>query len=129
MKILLDTNAYSGLLSGSQVVLDALAKAELVFVSVIVLGELYAGFKGGSKEFENKKLLELFLGKSTVQVINVTEETADIFGTIKNILKNAGTPLPVNDIWIAAHAMEFGANLLSFDKHFRQIPGLRLLGL
>lgn len=96
---------------------------------MIVLGELYAGFKNGSKELENKKLLELFLGKSTVRIIDVTEETADIFGVIKNILKNAGTPLPINDIWIAAHAMEFGANLLSFDKHFKQIPGLRLLGL
>ncbi|MFA5878869.1 MAG: type II toxin-antitoxin system VapC family toxin [Candidatus Margulisiibacteriota bacterium] len=125
-KILIDTNAYSNLLSGSEIILDVFSQAEKIYVSVVVLGELYAGFKGGNKEAENIKILSRFLEKPTVQIIDITKETAEIFGEIKNNLKIAGTPLPINDIWIAAHAFEVGAQLITFDQHFVCIPGLRI---
>jgi tRNA(fMet)-specific endonuclease VapC len=125
-KILLDTNAYSALLKGDAKVLAAVGEADIVFVSVIVLGELYAGFCGGVKEAENKKLLNGFLSKSTVRIMAVSKETAEIFGVIKQQLKVAGTPIPINDVWIAAHAMENGARLISYDQHFMQIPGVLL---
>ncbi|HSW01688.1 MAG TPA: type II toxin-antitoxin system VapC family toxin [Sedimentisphaerales bacterium] len=125
-KILLDTSAYSQLLRGSEEVANALSHADLVYLSVFVLGELYASFKGGSKEAANRKLLERFHKQPTVQILPATKETAEVFGEIKNTLKRAGTPLPLNDVWIAAHAVETGSIVATFDSHFRQIPGLRL---
>lgn len=125
-KIVLDTNCYTAFLAGDPRVLDALATAEIVFLSVFVLGELFAGFKGGSREGENRDLLERFLKKPTVQVLHATAETAAVFGQLKAALKKAGTPLPINDVWIAAHAVETGATLVSYDNHFGKIIGLKI---
>ncbi len=124
-KILLDTNAYTNLLCGDEKILDALSKAAVVNISVIVIGELLSGFKGGAKETYNKKLLQEFLEKPTVSVLDVTIETSEIFAEIKNLLKNSGTPIPINDVWIAAHAMETGSVLVTHDDHFSKIPGIR----
>jgi len=125
-KILLDTNAYTSVLAGSDQMLNIIAKAHTVFMSVIVIGELHAGFRGGSLHNQNVVLLQKFLHKSSVEIINVTTETADIFGMVKDNLKKAGTPLPINDIWIAAHIMETGSELITYDSHFDKIPGLRM---
>jgi len=125
-KVLLDTNAYTNLLKGDESVLDALAQAKTVFMSVIVLGELYAGFKGGSKETKNRAQLEDFLRRPSVRILTATQETSDIFGTIKNRLRIAGTPIPINDVWIAAHATESGSHLVTFDSHFNAVSGLLL---
>ena len=124
--VLLDTSAYAGLLAGSEAVLEALAEAETVIMSTIVLGELYAGFKGGRREQENNRLLEEFLRRSTVRTLDVSKETAEIFGTVRNTLKTAGTPIPLNDVWISAHALEVGAWMITFDRHFSRVPGLLL---
>lgn len=128
-KMLLDTNAYTGLLSGDERVLDYISKAQVVLMSVIVIGELHAGFRGGLKQSQNNELLQKFLKKSIVETIDVTIETAEIFGMVKGNLKKAGTPLPINDIWIAAQAIEMGSILISFDSHFHKIPGLRIWDL
>ncbi len=125
-KILLDTNAYTSYLKGDQQVLEFLAGANLVYMSVFVAGELSAGFRGGSKFRYNKMNFDKFLRKSTVEFLNATETTADIFGQLKNTLRQAGTPLPINDVWIAAQALETGSVLITYDKHFSAIPGLRL---
>ncbi len=124
--IILDTNAYTGLLSGDEKVLGAVSSAEVVFMSIFVLGELYSGFLGGTKNFENQEILKRFLTKPPVKILNATLETADVFGTIKNLLKKAGTQLPINDVWIAAHGIETGSVIITYDQHFRQIPGIRL---
>ncbi|MBN1999599.1 type II toxin-antitoxin system VapC family toxin [candidate division KSB1 bacterium] len=126
MKILLDTNAYGKLLTGDVRVLNELAKADTVYMSVIVLGELYAGFKGGGKEIENRKKLEIFLNKPTVNQLNATQNTAEAFGHIKNEMKRAGTPLPINDVWIAAHVFETGSILITYDRHFLKIKSIRI---
>lgn len=125
-KILLDTNAYTRFLAGEEMLIDEIATADVIFFSVIVLGELSAGFKLGSKEKENRKNLETFLGKVAVEVVNVSQETAEIYGQIYTALKKAGTPIPTNDIWIAAQAIEAGAKLISFDTHFSKIPAVRI---
>jgi len=125
-RILLDTNAYTNLLRGDETVLDAIGRASTVFMSVFVLGELYAGFKGGGRESENRAQLHDFLRRPTVRIVTATQETADIFGTIKSRLRTAGTPIPINDVWIAAHATESGAHLLTFDAHFDSISGILL---
>ena len=125
-KIILDTNAYTRLLAGDEDVLDMISTADTLYMSIFVLGELYAGFAGGSKEQENRETLNYFLLKPTVKILNATSETAEVFGMVKSKLKTAGTPLPVNDLWIAAHAIETGSTIITFDKHFKKISGLRL---
>jgi tRNA(fMet)-specific endonuclease VapC len=125
-KVMLDTNAYTRLLTGDTAVLDALAAAGTVYMSVFVLGELYAGFRGGSKRQRNLALLEDFLQQPAVTVLDANRETAEIFGWLKASMKKAGTPLPINDVWIASHAMEAGAVLMTYDAHFKNIPGLRI---
>jgi len=124
--VLLDTNAYAKYLRGDPAVLEALAGAGLVYMSVSVLGELFAGFRHGSMEKVNRQILESFLGKPVVRVLEATRETADYFGLIRSALRKAGTPIPANDVWIAAHALETGSVLLTYDPHFRAVPGLRL---
>lgn len=125
-KVLLDTNAFSALFKGDNSVFDVIVESERVFVSIFVLGELFTGFKGGKKEKENRKILNDFLSKSSVRLIDATRETAEIFSEIKNKLRLTGTPVPINDIWIAAHVIETGSVLITFDKHFIKIAGLRI---
>jgi tRNA(fMet)-specific endonuclease VapC len=125
-KIILDTNAYTQLLAGSETVLDTIAAADLLYMSIFVLGELYAGFAGASKQRQNRETLHRFLLKPTVKILNATLETSEVFGMLKNQLKAAGTPLPINDVWIAAHAVETGSIIVTFDEHFKNISGLRL---
>ncbi|MCK4493469.1 MAG: type II toxin-antitoxin system VapC family toxin [Methylococcales bacterium] len=125
-KIVLDTNAYVGLLKGDEKILQILTIAKIVYLPVIVIGELQAGFNGGNQKHANKAVLEKFLSKKTVSIANVTQETAEIFGFVKNNLKIAGTPLPINDIWIAAQTIELGAIIVTYDAHFNKIAGLRI---
>ena len=125
-KVLLDTNAYTALRRGDEAVLDVLGRADTVYMSAIVLGELHAGFKGGSQEARNRKQLEEFNSRPTVRILHVTQETAEVFGTVKHRLKTAGTPIPINDVWIAAQATENGAYLVTYDEHFNSVPGILL---
>lgn len=123
--VLLDTNAYVRFLAGDEKVLACIAQAGRVHMSVFVLGELVAGFRAGTKEKQNRQILDLFLAKPGVEVLDATRETAEYFGLIKVALKKAGRPIPLNDVWIAAHALEAGAVLVTFDTHFAAVPGLR----
>ncbi len=125
-KVLLDTNAYTRLLTGDKDVLEVLGRAHTVFMSIFVLGELYAGFRGGLRESENRTQLDDFLRRPTVRILSGTLETSDIFGAIKHRLHKAGTPIPINDVWIAAHTTESGSHLVTFDRHFSHVAGLLL---
>ena len=125
-RVLLDTNAYARLLGGDADILDEVAEAEQVNLSVFVMGELLAGFRGGPRLTQNRQMLKAFLAKPTVTFLEASAETAEIFGQIKDALRKAGAPIPINDVWIAAHAMETGSALVTYDGHFRGVPGLRL---
>ena len=126
MKVLLDTNALSALWSGDERILDALGQAECVFMSIIVLGELFAGFRGGTRMKENRARLAGFLAKPTVRTLELSTETAEVYGQIKDALKISGTPIPINDIWLSAQAIETGSVLITFDNHFGNVSGIRL---
>ena len=106
--------------------LEILGRADRVYMSIFVVAELNVGFKGGSKEPQNKNLLEQFISRPTVRTVPATRETAEVFAEIKHALREAGTPLPINDVWIAAHTVETGSVLVTFDAHFSKIPGLRV---
>lgn len=124
MKVLLDTNAYSALFRAHAGVVDRIRGAEQVLVSTVVAGELLFGFRNGTRYEANRRELERFLANPYVDLLPVTLVTADRFGRIAAALRRKGRPLPTNDIWIAAHAMESGAELLSFDRHFEQVDGI-----
>ena len=127
MKLLLDTNAYSAFLRGHPDVVRRVRGAEQVLLSAVVAGELLFGFRNGSRYETNRRELEEFLANPFVSFLAVGLVTADRFGRVAAALKRKGRPLPTNDIWIAAQAMESGAELLSFDRHFADIDGLAWL--
>ncbi len=129
MKLLIDTNAISRLFAGDKQIAAALAQADTVFLSVFVLGELLTGLYGGKKEKENLAYLRNFLHKPTVKLLTADAETADYFARLKNRLAAMGKPIPINDVWIAAHALQSASSLLTFDAHFNHIIGLRLYSL
>ncbi len=124
--VLLDTNAFTALFRGDDDVWKAISTADNVFASVVAIGELESGFRGGSRYAENLEILERFLSKPTVETLAVTRETSECFGRIKNTLRKKGTPIPINDIWLAAQCVENGAVLVTYDRHFSAIDGLRL---
>lgn len=127
LKLLLDTNAYTALLRGHREVLSMIRKAESVLMSAVVVGELLYGFRHGSRFEENSARLEAFLAKPLVDAVSVGLTTAERFGRIAAALRQKGRPLPTNDVWIAAHALETGADLLSSDAHFGAVDGLAWL--
>ena len=125
-KILLDTSAYSNYLKGDQTVFQEIVSSDRVYLSIFVIAELLTGFKGGTKEKENRAILDKFLSKSTVGIIKAGIETSEIFSELKHALKSKGTPIPINDVWIAAHVRESSATLVTYDNHFKHISNLKV---
>ncbi len=124
--ILLDANAHTAFMRGQRDVVALLAHAPLLFLSSTVLGELLGGFAAGSREAKNRVELAQFLNSPRVGVYAVTAHTADSYALVYASLRRKGQPIPSNDLWIAASALEHGAALLSFDAHFAHVEGLRL---
>ena len=124
VKVLLDTNAYSALMRGIPSVVDKVRNAEQVFLSTIVIGELLYGFRYGRRFEKNLDILHRFLENPYVVLLPATYVTADRFSLLAAALRRKGKPIPTNDIWIAAHTLESGADLLSYDDHFSHIDGL-----
>jgi len=124
VKILLDTNAYSALRRGQELVVEQVRRSEEVLLPMVVVGELLYGFRNGSRYEENARALDAFAADPNVCLLTLTWETADWFGRISTELRRKGRPIPTNDIWIAAHALEAGADLISSDPHFGHIDGL-----
>lgn len=123
-KLVLDTSAYSHLRIGDERVIDHLAAAESIIVPVTVLGELEAAFRGGSRVRENLQVLGEFLSEPGVHVFPIDREVAARYGALFAQLRAAGTPIPTNDVWIAACAAVAGGHLLTFDSDFGRVPGL-----
>ncbi len=123
-RVVLDTSAYSRLRTGDQRVRDVVAEAEVVLVPVIVLGELQGAFELGSRARENRVALAEFLAEPFVAVTPASASVARHYGLIYAGLRRAGTPVPVNDMWIAACAIDQGGCLVTFDRDFERIAGL-----
>ncbi len=126
-KILIDTNIYSEFMRGNNKVRNILSEIEVIGISVISIGELLSGFKGGVSEEKNRKELSFFLDSPRVKIYNVDAETSEFYAKIITDLKNSGNPIPTNDIWIASIAFQSGLKLFTLDKHFQKVPGLFLI--
>ena len=122
MRVLVDTSAYSAFMRGHPELKLALQLAEEIYVSPIVLGELQSGFRRGKHRARNEKGLEEFLDAPRVELTPILDSTAVRYAEILTYLRRAGTPLPTNDVWIAASAMGHGLRVVTTDKHFQGVP-------
>jgi len=120
-RVLLDTSGYSAFMRGSSQAKLALQQAEEILVNPIVLGELFAGFRGGKLREENEQALGKFLSSPRVKVLDIDEDTAEYYAAILLSLKKSGKPIPTNDMWIAASAMQHSLRLLTTDAHYLKV--------
>lgn len=127
MRVVLDTNRYTDLAKGDRDVLRLLETAAEVYLPFVVLAELRAGFALGSRSHDNEQALERFLAKPVVTILFATEATTRVYASLFRQLRRQGTPIPTNDLWIAALAVEHGLEVVSRDRHFQHLPQLRLV--
>lgn len=125
-RLLLDTTAYSAMRRGDRRLVEPLAEASEIVLTPVVVGELIYGFVGGRLEDQNRRLLREFLESDRVRVVSVDEETAERYAAIRDYLRKKGTPIPTNDLWIAASAAQHGLKLLCLDRHFKEVPQVLL---
>jgi predicted nucleic acid-binding protein len=122
MRVCLDTSAYSAFMRGHEGVVDCLQRADEIALTTIVLGELLAGFRRGGRSAANRAELARFRASSRVITLTLDEETALRYAEILTFLRQAGTPIPTNDLWIAASAMQHGLHVVTTDSHFAKVP-------
>ena len=120
----LDTSAYTHITNAHPRVLEAIKGAQHLVVPIIVLGELEAGFKIGTRSAQNRARLDAFLAQDLVEVVGIDAEVAKGYGATVALLRKNGTPLPTNDLWIAAIVSRHRGHLVTFDGDFELIPGL-----
>lgn len=123
-RLALDTSAYGHMRRGHPTVLDTVAAADVVYLPVVVLGELEAGFLLGSRLEANLQTLAEFVAEPFVVVLDATPQVGRHYARLFAQLRRAGTPIPTNDIWIAASTFAADAHLLTFDSDFARIGGL-----
>ncbi|HEV8042318.1 MAG TPA: type II toxin-antitoxin system VapC family toxin [Bryobacteraceae bacterium] len=124
VRVALDTNRLTDLFKGDTSLAAWLETCEEVWIPLIVLAEIKAGFYAGSEQQRNQILLRRLLSKATVQILLPGRETAEQYARLFVQLKRAGTPVPDNDLWIAALALEHDLMLITRDRHFQHIPQL-----
>ena len=122
MRVAVDTNRYVDFARGEPAAADVLENAEQVLVPLMVLGELRAGFAVGSKGARNEGGLRRFLLRAGVSVLCPDEQTTHHYATVYRQLRQQGTPVPTNDMWIAALVLQHGLALYARDAHFDHLP-------
>jgi tRNA(fMet)-specific endonuclease VapC len=126
-RLMIDTNIYIEYLKGNEDIKNILDFADIVAFSVISIGEIFAGFYLSKKEKKYFSEIEEFFNSSRLLLFDVDSETAEFYAKIVSELKSSGSPIPTNDIWIAALALQHGIKLLTMDNHFKKVPGLFLI--
>jgi len=122
MHVALDTNRYTDLQRGDPAVVHTLQYAAAIYLPLIVLAELRAGFRGGNRFSANEHLLSVFPARPGVVVLSPDESTTHHYGVLFNQLRQQATPLPTNDLWIASLVVQHGLTLYSRDAHFDHLP-------
>ena len=120
----LDTNAYTAFKLGRPEARTIIKGADVIGLSAVMVGELLAGFAAGGRESRNRSELMQFLSSPRVRIHPVSETTADYYARVYAVLRRKGRPIPTNDLWIAASALEQGLRLYSYDAHFTEVDGL-----
>ncbi len=122
MRVALDVNRYDDLLTGDERVAMVIENAETVHVPFVVIGELRAGFAAGTRQVENERLLRRFLQKEGVELVCADEQTTHHYASVFAQLRRQGTPIPTNDMWIAALSLQHDFVLCTRDRHFDRLP-------
>jgi tRNA(fMet)-specific endonuclease VapC len=115
---------YAAFKRGDRDAVELVGLAEEIALSSTILGELLAGFAGGPREPANREELAAFLDSPRVRTVDVDAATADQYARVYTLLRRKGKPIPTNDMWIAASALQHGYLLASRDEHFAAIEGL-----
>jgi len=121
-RIILDTSGYSAFLKGNSDIKKSIQLVDEIFLNPVIIGELLAGFLMGKNEKKNREILKEFLSSPRVKVLAIDEETSERYAAIINHLRIRGTPIPTNDLWISASAMQYGLKVLTTDSHYLKIP-------
>lgn len=124
MRVALDTNRYVDLCKGLIETVMILEEAEAIIIPFVVVGELRAGFAFGRRQAENERILRRFLLKNGVRVLFADEQTTHHYAAIFRQLRKQGTPIPTNDMWLAALVLQHNLVLHARDKHFDHLPQL-----
>jgi len=125
MRIALDANRLTDLFQGDGVLAAFLGTCDEVWIPFVVLAEMKAGFYGGARQAHNEALLANLLARETVGILFASRETTEQYARLFVQLKPAGTPVPDNDLWIAAVTIENDLALVTRDRHFDKLPQLR----
>ena len=127
MRLALDTNRYTDLCRGVREVVDVLERAAEVYVPFVVLGELRAGFAVGSHGQQSDTVLARFLARPGVKALFADAQTTHHYAAVYRQLRHQGTPIPTNDMWIAALVLQHDLTLLARDRHFENLPQIARL--
>jgi predicted nucleic acid-binding protein len=111
-------------MAGDDWATSVLRDSEDLLICPVVVAELLSGFRRGTREAHNRRIMRRFLATPRVSAAPISLETAEFYCSVYEQLRKAGTPIPTQDIWIAACAMEQGAHLATTDEHFRRVAGL-----
>lgn len=122
MRVLVDRNRYRDFCEGVTTVVDIFQRANEIYIPFVVVGELRAGFACGTKSLKNERTLTQLLHRNRVNLLLATEDTTRHYANLFRQLRAQGTPIPTNDLWIAALAVEHSLILLSRDEHFNHLP-------
>jgi tRNA(fMet)-specific endonuclease VapC len=125
-QIILDTNFYTAFKRNDLGAVDLLKQVDYIGMNTVILGELLAGFRCGSKERQNRKELDQFLDSPRVFTLPIDDDTSEFYAQVFSELRQKGRPIPSNDLWLAASALQHGLALASYDEHFSNISGLLL---
>lgn len=122
MRLAVDTNAYTAFCKGNRTAVDAIQTADEIILPLMVVAELRSGFAAGRNGDKNEKILQRFLNSKRVSVKSPNEGTTFIYARLFTYLRKKGTPIPINDLWIASIVLQNDATLLTFDQHFEVLP-------
>jgi len=125
--VILDTNSYSAFKKGQIDAVEIIRRVPAIIINPITLGELLGGFALGTKNEDNKKELELFLQSERVKFLVIDRKTCEYYSKIFMELRRKGKPIPTNDLWIAATAMQHGLSVFTYDDHFKHISDLKTI--
>jgi predicted nucleic acid-binding protein len=125
-RIIMDTNFYTAFKRNDTEAANLVKRAEYIGVNTVILGDLFAGFRCGTKERQNRIELDQFLDSARVDTIGLDDDTAEFYAQVFSELRQKGRPIPSNDLWLAASALQHGLALATYDDHFCSINGLLL---
>ncbi len=124
VRVAIATNRLSDLFRGDAALSEQLGLCDEVWIPLVVMGEIQAGFQGGGHSHRNHRMLLAFLQRPTAGVLLPDEQTAGQYAQLFVQLKRHGKPIPDNDLWIAALCVQHSLTLISRDRHFDRIPQL-----